>query len=165
MLILALEAQIELDVPLPPRRVDAREATLLTSLRVARQELDHALAALTCKPNSTHTIRSSRMAESTKTPANLLNAVSAADRARLEAMHSRIVALGAENHAIDATRELTGWFYELMKMPINGASPDPLADIKADRSLEIAIHRSTAKAIADVVHICAGARPMEPIAG
>jgi hypothetical protein len=53
MLIVALEAQIELEVPLPPRRVDTREATLLTSLRVARQELDHALAALTCKPNST----------------------------------------------------------------------------------------------------------------
>jgi hypothetical protein len=53
MLILALETQLALDVPLPPRRVDSREATLLTSLRVARAEVDHALEALTCKPSHT----------------------------------------------------------------------------------------------------------------
>jgi hypothetical protein len=97
------------------------------------------------------------MSDSTKTPAvTLLNAVSAADRARLEAMHSRVMALGAENHAVDATRELTGWFYELMKMPINGASP--IADTKKapDHSCMIGIHRDTAKAIADVIHTCAG---------
>jgi hypothetical protein len=49
MLIVALEALLELQVPLPPRRVNSREATLLTSLRVAREELDHALALLTDK--------------------------------------------------------------------------------------------------------------------
>jgi hypothetical protein len=38
---------------------------------------------------------------------------------------------------------------------VNGAT-DPLAELKADRSLDIAIHRSTAKAIADVIHICTG---------
>jgi hypothetical protein len=49
MLIVALEQLLELRVPLPPRRVNSREATLLTSLRVAREELDHALALLTDK--------------------------------------------------------------------------------------------------------------------
>jgi hypothetical protein len=52
MLIVALEEILELQVPLPPRRVNSREATLLTSLRVARQELDQALVLLTPK-NST----------------------------------------------------------------------------------------------------------------
>jgi hypothetical protein len=47
MLIVALEGLLELQVPLPPRRVNSREATLLTSLRVAREELDHALGLLT----------------------------------------------------------------------------------------------------------------------
>jgi hypothetical protein len=49
MLIVALEELLELQVPLPPRRVSSREATLLTSLRVARQELDAAIALLTAK--------------------------------------------------------------------------------------------------------------------
>jgi hypothetical protein len=49
MLIVALEQLLELQVPLPPRRVSSREATLLTSLRVAREELDHALTLLTDK--------------------------------------------------------------------------------------------------------------------
>jgi hypothetical protein len=49
MLIVALEGLLELQVPLPPRRVSSREATLLTSLRVARQELDAAIALLTAK--------------------------------------------------------------------------------------------------------------------
>ena len=35
MLIVALEALLEMQVPLPPRRVNSREATLLTSLRLA----------------------------------------------------------------------------------------------------------------------------------
>jgi hypothetical protein len=43
----ALEELLELQVPLPPRRVNSREATLLTSLRVARHELDEALELLT----------------------------------------------------------------------------------------------------------------------
>jgi len=61
MLIVALEELLELQVPLPPRRVNSREATLLTSLRVARQELDHALALLTAKTSDfrhTHQERS-----------------------------------------------------------------------------------------------------------
>jgi hypothetical protein len=56
MLLIALEELLELQVPLPPRRVCSRAVTLLTSLRVARQELDHALAALNCQANS-HTMR------------------------------------------------------------------------------------------------------------
>jgi hypothetical protein len=51
MLLIALEELLELQVPLPPRRVNSREATLLTSLRVARQELDAAIELLTAKPN------------------------------------------------------------------------------------------------------------------
>ena len=39
---------------------------------------------------------------------------------------------------------------------VNGATDHPLAELKADRSLDIAIHRSTAKAIADIIHICTG---------
>ena len=54
MLLLALEQLLELQVPLPPRRISSREATLLTSLRVARQELDQALASL--KNSTSHTV-------------------------------------------------------------------------------------------------------------
>jgi hypothetical protein len=50
MLLVALEGLLELQVPLPPRRVSSCEMTLLTSLRVARQELDQALTLL--KQNS-----------------------------------------------------------------------------------------------------------------
>lgn len=54
MLLLALEQLLELQVPLPPRRVNTREATLLTSLRVARQELDAAIELLTVKTSAFH---------------------------------------------------------------------------------------------------------------
>jgi hypothetical protein len=54
MLIVALEELLELQVPLPPRRVSSREATLLTSLRVARGELDAAIALLTVKTSAFH---------------------------------------------------------------------------------------------------------------
>ncbi len=47
MLLVALEQILELQVPLPPRRVSSQAVTLLTSLRVARQELDGALELLT----------------------------------------------------------------------------------------------------------------------
>jgi hypothetical protein len=59
MLIVALEGLLELQVPLPPRRVNSREATLLTSLRVAREELDAAIALLTNAKTSAfhHTTR------------------------------------------------------------------------------------------------------------
>jgi len=39
---------------------------------------------------------------------------------------------------------------------INGASPDLLADFKADRSLDIACHLLSARAIADLVFILCG---------
>lgn len=63
MLIAALEEQLALQVPLPPRRICSREATLLTSLRVARAELDDAAQALLTANNFTvHTTpRSSRV--------------------------------------------------------------------------------------------------------
>jgi hypothetical protein len=54
MLIVALEGLLELQVPLPPRRLSSREATLLTSLRVAREELDAAIALLTVKTSAFH---------------------------------------------------------------------------------------------------------------
>jgi hypothetical protein len=54
MLIVALEQLLELQVPLPPRRVSSREATLLTSLRVAREELDHAIELLTVGTSAFH---------------------------------------------------------------------------------------------------------------
>ena len=54
MLIVALEELLQLQVPLPPRRVNSREATLLTSLRVARQELDAAIELLTVKTSDFH---------------------------------------------------------------------------------------------------------------
>jgi hypothetical protein len=47
MLIVALEELLEIQIPLPPRKMGAREATLLTSLRVAREELDQAIELLT----------------------------------------------------------------------------------------------------------------------
>jgi hypothetical protein len=47
MLIAALEEMLALQVPLPPRRICSREATLLTSLRVAAAELQLAQALLT----------------------------------------------------------------------------------------------------------------------
>jgi hypothetical protein len=47
MLLVALEELLELQVPLPPRRLNSRDATLLTSLRVTRQEVDEALEVLT----------------------------------------------------------------------------------------------------------------------
>jgi hypothetical protein len=45
----ALDEIAALESLLPPHKTP----TLLVSLRVLRQEIDHALAALTCKPNST----------------------------------------------------------------------------------------------------------------
>jgi hypothetical protein len=55
MLLVALEQILELQVPLPPRRVSSHAVTLLTSLRVARQELDGALELLT-NQSAFHTI-------------------------------------------------------------------------------------------------------------
>jgi hypothetical protein len=54
MLLLALEQLLELQVPLPPRRVNSHAVTLLTSIRVCRQELDQALAALKNSPVFSH---------------------------------------------------------------------------------------------------------------
>jgi hypothetical protein len=56
MLLVALEGLLDLQVPLPPRRVGSREATLLTSLRVARQELDQALSLLNARSPTFHTV-------------------------------------------------------------------------------------------------------------
>jgi hypothetical protein len=56
MLIAALEEMFEIATPLPPRRLSSRETTALQSLKVAKAELDSALALLTAKPNS-HTTR------------------------------------------------------------------------------------------------------------
>jgi hypothetical protein len=57
MLLVALEQLLELQVPLPPRRVSSQAVTLLRSLRVARQELDGALDLLT-NHSAFHTTRS-----------------------------------------------------------------------------------------------------------
>jgi hypothetical protein len=47
MLLVALEQLLELQVPLPPRRVNSQAVTLLTSIRVCRRELDEAIRLLT----------------------------------------------------------------------------------------------------------------------
>ncbi len=95
------------------------------------------------------------MSDSTQAPVTLLNSVSAANAERLEAINARIMALGAaQDLGGDAARELTGFVYELIKMPI---TPKAIAESSdKDHSLMIGIHRSTAKAIADVTHTCAG---------
>jgi hypothetical protein len=56
MLIVALEELLELQVPLPPRRVNSHAVTLLTSLRVARAELDAAIELLTKNSTFSHTL-------------------------------------------------------------------------------------------------------------
>jgi hypothetical protein len=96
------------------------------------------------------------MSDSPKAPVTLLNSVSAANAKRLEAIHSRCLALGAapKDLGLEAAAELTGFVYELIQMPINGASPAADTNKAPDHSLMVDIHRSTAKAIADVIHTC-----------
>jgi hypothetical protein len=53
-LIVTLEQLLDLQAPLPTRRLSSREVTLLTSLMVARQELDEALKALNPKISTFH---------------------------------------------------------------------------------------------------------------
>ncbi|HEX3915525.1 MAG TPA: S24 family peptidase [Steroidobacteraceae bacterium] len=60
MLLIALEGLLELQVPLPPRRVSSRETTLLISLRVAREELDQALSLLRSPTFHTVSLNNSR---------------------------------------------------------------------------------------------------------
>lgn len=82
----------------------------------------------------------------------LLERVSAADAARLEAIHSRMIALG-ENSDVDATREVGGFVYEILKMPIvDKVRPyDPDKDYISDLFLEL----GQADAIVDLLYMVA----------
>jgi hypothetical protein len=98
------------------------------------------------------------MPDSPKAPVTLLNSVSAPNRERLEQIHSRCLALGAaadKDLGREAAAELTGFIYEIIQMPL---ARKAIADTNKapDHSCMIGIHRSTAKAIADVLHTCAG---------
>lgn len=54
-----------------------------------------------------------------KSAKSLVNQVSASDAQRLETIHSRVLDLSTEkNLGVDATREVSGFLYEVMRMPV-----------------------------------------------
>jgi hypothetical protein len=86
--------------------------------------------------------------------ATLIDRLSAADRARLEAIHADTLQLAAANKtdAAVSLRKVTGYLYEILQMSV---IDNPLAD-EEDRSCEVPIHLSSARAIADMIFILGG---------
>jgi hypothetical protein len=58
------------------------------------------------------------MFDSTKVAATLLDCVSAADAERLEGIHGRLLSLSGAQNVNATTRELAGFIYEILRMPI-----------------------------------------------
>ena len=58
------------------------------------------------------------MFDSTKAAATLPDCVSAADAERLEGIHGRLLSLSGTENMNATTRELAGFIYEILRMPI-----------------------------------------------
>ena len=94
--------------------------------------------------------------------ATLLERVSAADAARLEAIHSRMMAL-AKNSDGDATREVSGFVYEILQMTVVDKVRlyDPDKDYISDLFLEL----GQADAIIDLLYMVAAGKAVDSMDG
>jgi hypothetical protein len=103
---------------------------------------------------------------STATPsangATLLARVSAKDAERLEAMHRRVLDLSRIS-GVDATKEVTGFVYEILQMPVvdKVRRYDPDKDYISDLLIEL----GQATAIVDLVYMLAAGKAVDSIDG